>query len=109
MRWATVIGSVVAAVMVAAIGYGFIAGEFGAEGRAILDLAWGRVTLIDFYAAMTLVGAWIVYREGRRRAVPWLIGLVILGSLTAGAYVARTAVAARGDAAAFWSGRKGLS
>jgi hypothetical protein len=81
--WAGVI------VMVAALVYGFTAGEFGTEGSAILDLAWGRVTLIDLYAGLALIGAWIVWREGSLlRALPWLVGMVFLGSLAAAAYVA---------------------
>ncbi len=80
--WAGVI------VMIAALVYGFTAGEFGAEGSAILDLAWGRVTLVDLYTGLALIGAWIVWRERSVvRALPWLVAMVFLGSLAAAAYV----------------------
>lgn len=76
-------------VMVGALIYGFSAGDFGAEGSAILDLAWGRVTLIDLYTGLGLIGSWIVWRERSvLRALPWLVAMVFLGSLAAAAYVA---------------------
>ena len=90
--WAGVI------VMVAALVYGFTAGEFGTEGSAILDLAWGRVTLIDLYTGLALIGAWIVWREGSLlRALPWLVGMVFLGSLAAAAYVVLAGSWERGE------------
>lgn len=73
-------------MMAATIIYGFIAGDFGDEGRTILDLAWGRVTLIDLYAGLALFGGWIGLREGWRRTLPWLVGLVVLGNLAAALY-----------------------
>jgi hypothetical protein len=91
------VGWVGIVVMVTALVYGFSAGEFGAEGSAILELAWGRVTLVDLYTGLALIGAWIVWRERSLvRALPWLI-MVFLGSLAAAAYVARAATWERGD------------
>ena len=78
-------------LMVAALTYGFTTGDFGSEGSQILDLAWGRVTLIDLYTGLFLIGAWIVWREGSLvRALPWLVGMVFLGALAAAAYVVTT-------------------
>ena len=51
------------AVMAVTIAYGFAAGSFSDEGGTILDLAWGRVTLIDLYVGLALFGGWIVLRE----------------------------------------------
>ena len=86
MRTVRTFTGVLAAAMAATIAYGFIAGDFGEEGGAILDLAWGRVTLIDLYVGLALFGAWIVIREGWRRALPWLAGLIVLGSFGAAVY-----------------------
>lgn len=77
---------VVTLSMAGAIVYGFVAGDFGDEGSAILDLAWGRVTLIDLYLGLVLFGGWIVMRERSVRAVPWLLALVVLGNFAAGLY-----------------------
>lgn len=82
------VGLVGVMAMAAALVYGFTAGEFGAEGRALLDLAWGRVTLVDLYTGLFLIGAWIWWRErSAARALPWLAGLIVLGSLAAAVYV----------------------
>lgn len=85
MKWAGWTGVI---VMTGALIFGFSSGDFGAEGSAILDLAWGKVTLIDLYVGLFLIGTWIVWRERSvLRALPWLIGMVFLGSLAAAAYV----------------------
>ena len=72
--------------MAATIVYGFAAGDFGDEGSAILDLAWGRVSLIDLYLGFVLFGGWILLREPSVRAVPWLVALAVLGNLAAAIY-----------------------
>ncbi len=88
---ARTVGWIGVALMVGALVYGFSAGSFGAEGSQILDLAWGRVTLIDLYTGLFLVAGWILWREGSLvRALPWLIAMVFLGSLAAAAYVVTT-------------------
>lgn len=102
-RWT---GAVVTSVMVGAILYGFLAGSFGEEGGRILDLAWGRVTLIDLYSGLALIGAWIAWRERSiARTAPWLVGLVGLGSLAAGAYVLMAAIRSN-STEEFFSGRR---
>ena len=85
MKW---IGLAAFVVMLGMISYGFVSGDgFTTEGGLLMDLAWGRVTLVDLYVALAIIGAWIVKREGWRRATPWLAGLVVGGSLTAGLYL----------------------
>ncbi|MBT8216165.1 MAG: hypothetical protein HKN74_03200 [Acidimicrobiia bacterium] len=78
--------AILALVMAAAIGYGFVAGDFGSEGSTILELAWGRVTLIDLYVGLGLFAAWVLLRDGPRRAIPWLVGFVVLGNLATALY-----------------------
>ncbi|NND84940.1 MAG: DUF1475 family protein [Acidimicrobiia bacterium] len=102
-RWA---GAVVTAGMVGAILYGFLAGSFGEEGGQILDLAWGRVTLIDLYLGLTLIGTWIAWRERSiARTFPWIVGLVGLGSLAAGAYVLLAALRSNSKEEFFFGSR----
>jgi hypothetical protein len=72
--------------MAATIAYGLAAGSFSDEGGTILDLAWGRVTLIDLYVGLALLGGWIVLRERSWRAMPWLVALVFLGNLASALY-----------------------
>ena len=102
-RWA---GAVVTAGMVGAILYGFLAGSFGEEGGQILDLAWGRVTLIDLYLGLTLLGTWIAWRERSiARTFPWIVGLVGLGSLAGGAYVLLAALRSNSEEEFFFGSR----
>ncbi len=87
------LGSIVVLVMSGALVYGFVAGEgFGTEGSQLLDLAWGRVTVVDLYLMLAVFGAWIWRRESNRlHALLWVAALVVLGSLAAGAYLLVTA------------------
>ncbi len=92
MRAIRVVTGVAAIVMAATIVYGFVSGDFGEEGGAILDLAWGRVTLIDLYVGLVLFGGWILLRERSAVALPWLLSLVVLGNLAAAVYALRAAM-----------------
>jgi hypothetical protein len=94
--------------MAITIVYGIAAGSFGDEGSTILDLAWGRVTLIDLYVGLALFGGWVLWRERSRRAVPWLISFVFLGNLATALYAFVAAV--RSDTPAeFLTGRAASS
>lgn len=90
--------------MVLALLQGFVAGGFLEEGSELLGLAWGRVTLTDLAVGFVLAGAWIGWRErSPRRAVPWLVLLVLLGNLTTAVYVG-VAAARSSDPAALLLG-----
>ena len=67
-------------VMFAAIGISFATGEFSDEGSIILDLAWGRMTLIDVYVGVALLWGWVILREEKLWvAVAWLPVFIVLG------------------------------
>ena len=92
LRVARILGLAAAAAMLAAIAIGMAAGSFSDELGSVLDLTWGRVTLVDLAAGLVLIGAWITWREGTtRRAASWWIGLAVTGNLASGLYVARAA------------------
>lgn len=84
-----ILGMLVAAAMTTALGYGFIAGRgFGSEGAQLLELAWGRVTVVDLYLMLAVFAVWIWRREPNRMvAFGWTVALCVLGSLAAGAYL----------------------
>lgn len=81
-----------AGLMLGSIIVGFASADFGDEGRQILDLAWGRVTLVDLYAGLVLFGGWVWLRERTAAAFPWIVGLVFLGNLAAALYAFVAAV-----------------
>lgn len=67
-------------VMFAAIGVSMVTGEFSEEGSILLDLAWGRMTLIDVYVGVALLWGWVVLREEKPWvALAWLPAFIVLG------------------------------
>ena len=78
-----------AIIMFAAIGVSAVTGEFGDEGSIILDLAWGRMTLIDLYVGVALLWGWVVLREERLWvAIVWLPVFIVLGNAGTALYAA---------------------
>jgi hypothetical protein len=95
-------------IMVASLAVAFSTGDFGTEGSEIMELAWGRMSLIDLYVGAALVGGWIAHRERSwPRILAWWLALIVLGHLASAIYVV---VAARSsDWATFWSGSNASS
>ena len=92
MRTIRIVSAVLTAVMAITIIAGLAAGNFSDEGSTILDLAWGRVTLIDLYVGLVLFGGWVVIRERSASAVPWLISFVFLGNLATAVYALKASL-----------------
>lgn len=104
---ATKLGAGVALLMAAALVHGLTAGNVFAEGAWLLSLAWGRVTVIDVYAGLSLFAAWIWWREPRTWVAGiWIVALCLLGNLVAGCYVVLAARECRGNALRFWLGSR---
>ena len=74
VAWACVLA--MASVLI----FAFVSGDFLVEGRELLSMPWGIVSLVDLYAGFALFSAWIVFRE---RALPrsavWVILTLVLG------------------------------
>ena len=87
-----IVGIIVTIAMASALAYGFTSGAgFGAEGSQLLDLVWGRVTVIDLYLMLGVFAAWIWTRESNKfEALAWTVALALLGSLAAGIYLMRS-------------------
>ena len=82
LSWLVV--AAMALVIVAAFGQS----SFVEEASAIWALPWGKVTVVDIYTGLLLVGAWIALRErSPLRIGLWWLALVALGNLATGAYV----------------------
>lgn len=76
------------AAMTIALVFGFTSGDFTAEGGEIIDLIWGRITLIDLYIGVALFGVFVTWRERSFRiALAWLITFIVLGNLATALYV----------------------
>ena len=62
MKIAKILAVLGIVIMAGAILYAMIYGDFRQEGRMILSIPWGIVSLIDLYTGFFLFSGWIVYR-----------------------------------------------
>jgi len=93
--------------MTAILIYGFTVGDFAAEGKQLLSMPWGIVSLVDLYVGFVLFSGWIVYREKSAvRSVVWVILMMILGFWTASLYALIALQASGGDWRRFWMGQR---
>jgi hypothetical protein len=96
-----------AVAMGGALVYGFGWGDFWAEGRTLLAMPWGVVSLVDVYVGFGLFAGWILFREGMGfRACGWILLILLLGNLISCLYVLRALTASAGDWHCFWLGAK---
>ncbi len=87
--------------------YAFTTGDFAAEGRQLLALPWGVVSLVDLYVGFSLFSAWIAYREASLwRALVWIVLVMVLGFFAASLYTFLTLQASGGSWERFWQGRR---
>jgi hypothetical protein len=93
--------------MTGALVYGFTVGDFAREGRQLLAMPWGIVSLIDLYVGFTLFSAWIVYRERSFvRSLIWVVLMMTLGFFAASLYTFLALQSSAGEWHRFWFGRR---
>jgi hypothetical protein len=93
--------------MAGALIYGFTVGDFGGEGRVLLSMPWGIVSLVDVYVGFILFSCWIVYRERSLvRSIVWVALMMVLGNFTASLYTLIALQTSGGDWKRFWMGRR---
>ncbi len=74
--------------LLASIVWASLAGDVLAGLRYVAADRWGVVTLADLAVGLWFVGAWIAWREGSiGRAIPWWLGLALLGNVTTLVYL----------------------
>lgn len=94
-----------AAVMVAVLMPALLYGDFRGEGARLLQMPWGRATLVEAYVGLVLFSAWVLRREDSRIAgFAWVLAILAVGNLAACCYVLRAAAAAKDDSVTFWMG-----
>jgi len=87
--------------------YGFTVGDFAGEGKQLLSMPWGIVSLVDLYVGFALFSGWIVYREKLPvRSVIWVVLVMVLGFWTASLYTLLALQASGGDWRRFWQGHR---
>lgn len=106
-RMSIALAGVGAVVMAAAIAYGFAAGDGWNELRALIDLPWGLVSLIDVYVGFALFAGWVIYREANPlRWLPWVVAIMLGGNMVTCGYAALVLITSRGDVQRFWHGQR---
>jgi hypothetical protein len=87
--------------------YGFTVGDFAEEGKQLLSMSWGIVSLVDLYVGFILFSGWIVYRERSvARSIIWVVLMMILGFWTGSLYTLVAPQTSGGDWRRFWMGRR---
>jgi hypothetical protein len=95
--------------MTAVLIYGFTVGNFAEEGKQLLSMPWGIVSLVDLYVGFVLFSGWIVYREKSVvRSVVWVVLMMVLGFWTASLYTFIALQTSRGDWRRFWMGQRAV-
>ena len=55
---------------------------------AVLNEPWFKTTLVDFYFNITIISAWVIYKENNwARSILWIAAFVLLGSIATAFYV----------------------
>jgi hypothetical protein len=107
MRIAKLVALLGLLAMTGVLIYGFAVGDFGGEGKVLLSMPWGIVSMVDLYVGFTLFSCWIIYREKFLiRSVVWVILMMIFGFFTASLYVLIALQTSDGDWKRFWMGRR---
>lgn len=107
MRIAKVIAWIGLLAMSGILIYGFTIGDFVGEGRQLLAMPWGIVSLVDLYVGFSLFSIWIAYRERSLwRSLIWIILMMVLGFWTGSLYTLLALNSSEGDWRRFWSGHR---
>jgi hypothetical protein len=89
------------------LAYAFVSGDLAREGRLLLSMPWGIVSLVDLYVGFILFSGWIVYRERSFvRSVIWVVLVMVLGFFTASLYTLIALRTSGGEWRRFWLGRR---
>jgi hypothetical protein len=107
MKIAKVIALLGLLAMTGILIYGFTVGDFAEEGRQLLSMPWGIVSLVDLYVGFVLFSGWIVYREQSfLRSLVWVALMMILGFWTASLYTLIALQRSGRSWRRFWMGQR---
>jgi hypothetical protein len=105
MRFAKIISLLGLLAMTAVLTNGFINGNFGEDGGALLSNPWGVVSFVDLYVGFALFSMWIAFREKNLfSAIVWIVLMMVLGFFTGSLYVLLALTQSKGDWLKFFFG-----
>lgn len=94
-------------VMMGILIFAFTQGNFAEEGKKLLSMPWGIVSLVDLYVGFILFSCWIVYREkSLLLSIVWVFLMMVLGFFTGALYTLIALNTSKGDWKRFWMGKR---
>ena len=106
MKMLAIMATLGALAMTVILVYALVEGSFVGEGRQLLAMPWGSVSLVDLYVGFLLFAAWILYREGiTPPSLLWIAAVLILGILAICLYVLVCLRTSKGNWHIFFMGR----
>lgn len=110
MKLAKAIAFIGLLAMTAVLIYGFIIGDFFAEGSKLMTMPWGIVSLVDLYVGFALFSCWIVFREKELLpSIIWVVLMMVLGFWAGALYTLIALQKSGGDWKRFWFGKRQIS
>ena len=107
MKIAKLIALLRAVAIGAVLIFAFSNASIAENGRQLLALPWGIVSLVDLYVGFTLFSLWIVYREKSvLTSVIWIVFVMGLGFFAASLYAFFALQTSGGDWTRFWQGAR---
>ena len=107
MMAAKIVSGIGVVAMTIAIVYGFVVGNFNAEGAQLLSMPWGIVSLVDLYTGFALFAMWIPFREqSLLRSLVWVVLLLVLGFFIGALYTFFALQTSGGNWNRFFMGRR---
>lgn len=107
MKVAKIIALIGLLAMTGILVYGFIVGNFSAEGAKLLTMPWGIVSLVDLYVGFSLFSCWIVFREKAvLSSIIWVTLMMVLGFWTGALYTLIALQTSKNDWKRFWYGKR---
>jgi len=83
-----------------------VTGHLLNEGRVLIAMPWGRMSLVDLYTGLLLFCCWIGWREQNKYvAIIWMLMLLVFGNLASCLYVLMALYQARGRTEVFFYGQ----
>lgn len=90
-----------------ALGWAAFNGGFLREGKELLAMPWGVLSLVEAYVGILLFGGWVWVREGNRlTAYTWLVAIVLAGNAISCMYVLVALWESQGSPGRFWLGKR---
>lgn len=94
-------------IMLLVVCYALVYGDFFIEGAALVEMAWGMVSLVDLYLGLLLFSFWVICREeNKTSALSWSVLILLLGNMLSCLYILKSYYEAKGSMTRFWLGKR---